>query len=748
MGADESTVKKKSIEGNNSDSFIWIFCPKCYSIPLIKPFLFNKQLFISIYCKCSYEEKQFYPLKAFNQLMKDHSSSNNFCKKHKSNPGYLYCISCDKWLCKTCYNYDKEKNKNHLYSKNPLRLIEYCHKHDTQQAVGYCYKCEKSVCEKCLEIQKKFRHDVFLFSDNAHVDKCTKKWNEFANIKVEMLNNNKKLKNDMIKLINDSEEITIEKKKLIEDKINDAYLKNENINEQICQFILNLFTNLNNSYHYGKIVNHNVFYNVLTNTKFDNSTFNIKKNSSNLIKHVAQLINYFNNIFLIKLNPLVNIKNIISERKNVTKQISKICILNEFEAATLNSKGVIIVWHCYNYNEKYRIKNVHITENNNENNEPINPNQILNNMDNDDLNIMNNMGANIIRRNNNNLNDNDDDDDEGMNVQQRANQRIIEQQFNILNVINRNNINNINMNRNNETRYIIKVFENHNNLKYNPQMNFMNNYYHEKDITYPNDYNIILNRNQINDDENEEDELDLNFTTMTFVEKYKLLILVIEKFSDIFLFNIEKRKTLNQKLIGHTKEVLEVLALKNNDLASYGADNTLRIWNMKNYQNVTIINIEIKKYYIYFTQLLYGNLIFATNESTTKILKLPMYKFLPDITEVNKPMNFFELPDKRLIISSEDYNVKIFKAPDYKEVIMLFKKRIRIYSFLLLDKNRLLLGFQNCSLNIFYYNIKSYNNYVSVAEHFSPVGSLAKIENDRVVSLSWDDMTKIFIVGS
>ena len=53
-------------------------------------------------------------------------------------------------------------------------------------------------------------------------------------------------------------------------------------------------------------------------------------------------------------------------------------------------------------------------------------------------------------------------------------------------------------------------------------------------------------------------------------------------------------------------------------------------------------------------------------------------------------MNFFELPDKRLIISSDDYSVKILKGPDYKEMVMLFKKRIKIYSFLLLNKNRLL----------------------------------------------------------
>ena len=743
MGTEESKPNKKTKEINNSDTFNWVFCPNCYSVPSIKPFLVHKELFISIYCKCSYEEKDFFPFESYQQLVKSQCPNTNYCKKHKTTHGYLYCINCEKWLCKNCHNNHKNKNKNHLYNKIPLKLNEYCNKHENQRAVGYCFKCEKNVCEKCLEIQKKIRHDIFKFDDKTYEEKCRKKWDEFINFKIKISNNNKELKNDMIKLIKVSKEIKLEVKNLIINKIEDAYLQNTKINAQIIKFILFLFSNLDNSYSFGGIVNHNVFYNVLTNVKLDNSTFTIKQNSTNLIKHAAQLVNYFENIYLIKLNPLVNIKNIISERKNVTKQISKVCILDKYKAASLNSKGIIVVWNFYNYEEVYRIKNVHITENNNINNDPINPNQVLNNLNNDfdAINIINNLGTNVIRRrNNNNLNDNDEEDDEEMDVHQRANQRVIQQQMNILNVIN-----NININRNNETKYMIKVFEN-TNSKYNLPLNLMNNCYHEKDISYPGDINMMFNRNQINEDE--EDELDLNFTAMTFVAKYSLLVLVIEKFNEIFLFDVYNKKTFNRKLVGHTKEVLEVLALKNSDLASYGADNTLRIWNMKSYQNVTVINAEIKKYYIYFTQLFYGNLIFATNESTTKILKLPMYSFLPDITEVNKPMNFFELPDKRLIISSEDYTVKIFKGPDYKEVTMLFKKRIRIYSFLLLDKTRLLLGFENGSLNILFYNIKNYNNYVSVAEHYSPIGSLVKTKNDRVISLSWDDMTKIFLIGS
>ena len=124
---------------------------------------------------------------------------------------------------------------------------------------------------------------------------------------------------------------------------------------------------------------------------------------------------------------------------------------------------------------------------------------------------------------------------------------------------------------------------------------------------------------------------------------------------------------------------------------------------MKRLQNTTTINVEIKKYYIYFTQLLYGNLIFATGPSTIKILKLPEIEFDNDITSIPDPMNYFELPDKRLIISSDDYYVRILKPPEYKVVTFLFnKQRTKIYSFLLLDKKRLLVGLKDNSTQIFF----------------------------------------------
>lgn len=186
----------------------------------------------------------------------------------------------------------------------------------------------------------------------------------------------------------------------------------------------------------------------------------------------------------------------------------------------------------------YKIKNITTTLATAENNHD-NENQILNNINNNDrdtLNIINNKGNNIIiRRNINNNLDYDDFDNIG--IHQRINRGIITEQMNILNVINENN-NQLNH------KNIIKVYE--------------------------------INKNNINNNIQEE-----------------------ENNEEIYLFDVTKKSALSKTLYKHQGEVLDILGLKNGDLASYGADHTLRIWNMKYYQNVTTINVDIKKYYIY-----------------------------------------------------------------------------------------------------------------------------------------------------
>ena len=90
------------------------------------------------------------PFEELLKLMQDKKAIGNFCKKHKSAPGYIYCIYCEKWLCDYCFLWHKENNPLHLLSNIPVKLKEYCMKHEKDLAVGYCKSCEKNICEVCL----------------------------------------------------------------------------------------------------------------------------------------------------------------------------------------------------------------------------------------------------------------------------------------------------------------------------------------------------------------------------------------------------------------------------------------------------------------------------------------------------------------------------------------------------------------------------------------------------------------------
>lgn len=709
MGNNNTINQKKLIEEIENKNSQYLYCPHCFSIPSIKPFLMKGELFISFYCKCLIDKKEYLTFDSYAKLIANDIIKGYFCEKHKSVKGFLFCITCEKWLCGNCITSHQEKYPNHIYNKIPLRLKEYCHKHEKELATGYCYKCGNNVCQKCLEENMKLRHEIFIHYNKENIILINKKWSSFMDIYLAHSNLNDKLKEEIINLIQNDNDIPDEEKKTMVDKVINSYRKNKQINNQLSQFILFLFSNYSNSFDIGKIVNCNIFFNIF-NLKFENPKFSIEPQISS-INNANHLIDYYKNIHIIQLSPLINIKNISSEKKSVENQISKICVLDGNNAATLVSTGIIIVWNYLTYEELYRIKNISVKENSLQN-------DLINNIDN--INTINNIHNFFLADNDNDINE------------------IIHQQANILNQIqNQNNINN----QENKRINLIKVFNINNSVK---SKSCLNNEYGQN-------YNEIFNQNdinKINEIEEEDVELNLNFIAMAYIKKHKLLALIVENCKEIYLFDVTKKEGLKRKLVAHKKEVLDILTLKNDNLASYGNDFAIRIWNMKYLQNIITINAEIKKYYIYFTELLYGNLIFASDESVIKILKLPEYEFDKDITCVKMPMNYFELPDKKLIIACNDYSVKILKPPNYNEVTLLFNKTTHIYSFLLMDTQRLLVCLKDNILHIMFLNKKKQKkNMQSVSTFYSPVGSLVKTNDERIISVSWDNVVKVFLIA-
>jgi len=719
-------LKKLEEEHDNIINTYWISCPRCFHINSVKPFILKDELYVSLYCKCQVDEKQFMPFDELLKLVSEKKTVGYFCSKHKTTAGFLYCIFCEKWLCQYCFLSHKENYPSHSYNNIPVKLKEYCYKHERDLAVGYCRTCENNICAICLRDKQKLRHDVTIY-DNENYNDAKKFWNLFMEKQNAHATKNEELKNEMISNIKEDKEMKEEEKKNLIDKINLYYNKNKDMNNKLSQYILFLYSVLEYAFKISEIPNHHVYNNIM-NLKFNVPNFTFKEPSIAL--NTDKLIGYYNDTHLVSMMPLVCLKNISSERQNVINQIAKIVLLDDYTFATLISKGIVIVWNYMTYEELYRIKKVTINEKRNS---------------------LNNNNNNNNQRFHNNINDNmqnyivDEDMDDNNN---NMNNIMIQQQFDIYNQIQGNFQNNI-MNINNEIKKvnILKVYH-----KKKPNINF-------SDIDSNEDLNSKNSGDKIEEEEvedNVDEELDqnYNFTSIAFIKKYKILALIIENYNEIYLFNVQTRQALPEKLIAHKKEVLEIISLKNDNLASYGKDHTLRIWDMKHFQNVTTINVEIQKYYIYFKQLLYGNLIFATDKQTIKMIKLPEYEFQPNIAAASQPINYFELPDKRLIIASEDYLIRIYEPPDYVKFTLLSRARQKIYSFILLDMNRLLIGIEEngtYSLNILKWIGKGQKITRTILSNLgirSPIGSIVKTKNKRVIIISWDNLIKVFIVGN
>ena len=722
-------IKKLSEEYDNIINTYWIFCSRCFHICSVKPFILKDELYVSLYCKCLYDERQFMPFEELLKFVSEKKTIGNFCFKHKNSAGFLYCIFCEKWLCQHCFLSHKENYPSHPYNNIPVKLKEYCYKHEKDLAVGYCKTCENNICAACLRDKQKLRHDIIIYDSQNYKDTSKKIWDLFMEKQNSHSTKNTELKNEMISNIKNDKELKEEEKKNLIDKIDLYYNKNKNMNNKLSEYILFLFSILDYAFKISEIPNHHVYNNII-NLKFNNPNFTFKEPSLTL--NIDKLIGYYNDVHLVSMMPLVCLKNISSERQNVINQIAKIVLLDENTFATLISKGIVIVWNYMTYEELYRIKKVTINEKRNS----------LNNNNNNNQRFHNNINDNVQ----NYIVDEEIDDNNNNNM----NNIIIQQQFDIYNQIQGNFQNNI-MNINNEIKKvnILKVYHKKKTYQNPIDINSDSN----EELNSKN-YGDKIEEEEVEDNVDEELDQNYNFTSIAFIKKYKILALIIENYNEIYLFNVKTQQALSEKLIAHKKEVLEIISLKNDDLASYGKDHTLRIWDMKHFQNVTTINVEIQKYYIYFKQLLYGNLIFATDKQTIKMIKLPEYEFQPSITAVSPPINYFELPDKRLIIASEDYFIRIYEPPDYIKFTLLSRFRQKIYSFLLLDMNRLLIGIEEngtYSLNILKWIGKGQKITRTILSNLgfrSPIGSIVKTKNKRVITISWDNLIKVFIVGN
>ena len=677
---DQNTINKDKLETLNPQ---WIICSDCCSIPLIKLFIENYQVQITISCKCLRNGKEKFSLSEYKSIiLKKRQIINKTCYKHNKKKAFFYCLNCQIWLCQNCF-YSSHKKLNHIYHTMQIKIIQKCFFHNEKNAIGYCSKCDQYLCEYCVEIQKKFKHQVMIFNEPNLNIKKNKKWDQLNKIKEDFKNYNQKLKNTVIQKLSNGKDIEIISDLI--NKIEEAYKINERINNEIYDALSILFSNFNSAYEHH-IYNPNLYFNIINNTHFEKIKFNIHDSTEEkLLKTSKNLISYFKNTFIIKTNPILCLNSFNYDKKNKISNITQICIIDQYRAVTLNSEGNAYCWNYHTYYLLSQIENEELKKSlEDENNNNNNNNNINNNNNNNNNNF------------NNNFNNFDDDNENGENV----NPNIVEidnENFNLAEV---------------------PGFDENDDFFFNNE--------EENDHTFKS-----------------------NFCGVCYIPQVKYLVFIVDKNPNIQIYNTNsinefKFETL---LIGHSDNLISILNLSNGNLASYSKDQTLRIWDMITFQQKIILKFDIKYSYSCFTQLYDNSIIFAIEEFTIKLYNLEKDEFSHSFHCKSKPISYFQIPDKRLIISCDDSYVRIYKPPNYENFTYFAKYNSKIYSYLLIDQERLLIGEKDCNIKLLYLGYNEH--FEKIGEHPACIGCIKKCyKYNKIISISWDNTCKIWAIGN
>ena len=236
---------------------------------------------------------------------------------------------------------------------------------------------------------------------------------------------------------------------------------------------------------------------------------------------------------------------------------------------------------------------------------------------------------------------------------------------------------------------------------------------------------------------------------MCYIPQYKYLLFIVDKNPNIqiYISNSRNEFKLETILIGHSNDVISILNLTNGNLASHSKDQTIRIWDMITFQQIIVLKFDFKFSYSSFTQLYDESIIFAIEEYTIKLFNLEKNEFSHSFHCESKPISYFQIPDKRLIISCDDRNVRIYKPPNYENFTYFAKYHSKIYSYLLIDQERLLIGSKDCTIKLLYLGYNQH--FEKIGEHSACVGCIKQCyKYNKIISISWDNSCKIWVIGN
>ena len=328
-----SKDKSKKIQNKSLNKGNIYICKKCFEIPLIQFNNINGEIIINTKCKCGIMDNNILDFE--NKFM-----LHEITKQYLSNilNSFFYCFNCNNYLCDSCINkHDTINKKKHIVIN--LKLTDKNSKEHKiyekeKNNTLYCLNCNKRICKNCKDYHINEKHNMIKGNNNCMYNNNSFNLNNF-------LNDIQKLRNNFS---TQKENISLQIKK-IKNMINDIEKELSIINSKNKSFI-NIIENIYKSYIFYK---DNYNYNIFTNFEnlfslCSNIDYDIKKiTHEKIMKQCKEFISQIkkNNIISKKddFNDISNISILTSMRESISSLNKTIENLNNISnSKIINNK--------------------------------------------------------------------------------------------------------------------------------------------------------------------------------------------------------------------------------------------------------------------------------------------------------------------------------------------------------------------------------------------------------------------------
>ena len=249
---------------------------------------------------------------------KDNSIAYCFFNQHPKEKAISFCVQCQKWMCKPCLDLHNAYILDHQLLSQSIQVQQTCNEHTKEKISIYCIQCEKEICKQCLPSHQ--GHEMFNYDELNCDDLIKIQSYKFAEIKKEVFEKNKAIKDSIIKKL--TEYISM---------IQKSFEKYEKRNKEICSFVDLEFENFVQM----KIKNYQMIDNFKRNSNVNINDLNWNNQITDT--EIKRIVDYFNNEIMIQ------VKNKKENIIKVPQTITSVCMLVDQRMAVGNSEGMIYI---------------------------------------------------------------------------------------------------------------------------------------------------------------------------------------------------------------------------------------------------------------------------------------------------------------------------------------------------------------------------------------------------------------------